>query len=88
MFMPVDFESVARTDWLAPDTQSPICGAEQMPRARLYEDAIRAYDRRVQEALRADPQLKQFPDETFDALTLSFVRSAGSYAIRLRLLPR
>lgn len=88
MFVQREFETVARTDWLAPDTQSPVCGAEQLPQARVYEDAIRAYDRRVQDALRADPQLKQFPDETFDALTLSFVPNAGSYAIRLRLLPK
>jgi hypothetical protein len=86
-FVPQDFESVARTDWLAPDKESILCGPEQLPQAQQYADAIRAYDRRIQEALRADPQLKEFPDVAFDALELSFVRNAGSYAIRLHLLP-
>jgi len=87
MFVPQDFETVARTDWLAPDKESFLCGAEQLPQAQAYADAIRAYDRRIQEALRADPQLKELPGVTFDALELSFVRNAGSYAIRLHLLP-
>jgi hypothetical protein len=87
MYVEREFETVARTDWLAPETENSICGAEQIPQARLYADAIRAYDRQVQEALRADPQLKQLPDTTFDALTMSFVRNANGHAIRLHLEP-
>ncbi|HWT07161.1 MAG TPA: hypothetical protein VN224_15455 [Xanthomonadales bacterium] len=86
-FVPQPFETVARTDWLTPDKEGILCGAEQLPKAQQYADAIREYDRRIQGALRADPQLKEFPGITFDALELSFVRSGGSYAIRLHLLP-
>jgi hypothetical protein len=88
MFTMTDFEPVAQTDWLAPNTGNPICGAEQLPQARPYADAVRDYDRRLQEALRADPQLKQFPPTVYDALELSFVRNADRYAIRLRLQAR
>ena len=87
-FVQADFETVARTDWLAPNTESPLCGAEHLPQARVYADAIRAYDQRIQEALRADPQVKQLPDVTIDPLTLSFARSSGSYVIRMRLVTR
>ncbi|MEA2689241.1 MAG: hypothetical protein QOD51_1848 [Candidatus Eremiobacteraeota bacterium] len=86
-FMPVDFESTVRADWLAPDTQSPLCGAEQLSQAKRYADALRSYDRRVQEALRADPRLKQFPAELFEAVEFSFVRNATASAVRIRLQP-
>ncbi|HEV2644063.1 MAG TPA: hypothetical protein VGT98_15230, partial [Candidatus Elarobacter sp.] len=86
-FAPIDFETVVRADWLAPDKESPLCGSEQLPQAKLYGDALRAYDLRIQEALRGNPQLKEFPSTSFDAFELSFVRNGDSYAIRMHLLP-
>ncbi|MDQ6941234.1 MAG: TonB-dependent receptor [Candidatus Eremiobacteraeota bacterium] len=87
MFVPQPFESVARTDWLAPDKEGFLCGAEQLPQAKEYADAIRAYDARIQEALRADSQRKDFPGTSFGALDLSFVRNASGYAIRIKVRP-
>ena len=82
-----DFEAKPpHGDWLAPDTESPLCGPEQLPEARRYEDAIRAYDAGVRAALQADPNVHTLPPSTFGAVELSFVRSARGYAIRLHLL--
>jgi hypothetical protein len=88
-FMPRPFQPLTSGgDWLAPDKQSPLCGAEQVATAQQYQDAIRAYDSDVRAALEMHPDLQQYPERTFGAVTLSYVRGESAYAIRISVVPK
>jgi hypothetical protein len=87
-FMPRAFEPLSSgEDWLAPDKQSPLCGAEQVAAAEQYHDAIRAYESALTAALQAHPGLGDFPSSSFQAVTLSYVRAGDVYAVRITVNP-
>ncbi|HEX3550474.1 MAG TPA: TonB-dependent receptor [Candidatus Elarobacter sp.] len=87
-FAPEKFAPLsAGSDGLAPAKDAFLCGPELLPQAKRYQDAIRAYDRGVRDALAANPRMTSFPPQTFEAVEMSYVPSPGGYAIRLHLAP-
>lgn len=79
-FMPSDYEPPPARGWLAPATDSTLCGPEQRTIAVRYLDAIASYDERVRTTASA---ASGPPPEHFGDVTLSVIRASNTSAIRI-----
>jgi hypothetical protein len=81
-FVPEPFDN-ASASWLEPNTQSPFCGVEQLPRAQAMLNAIRSYASEVARAQRLGATVAP---ERVDGMTISYIPSnAAGYVLRIAL---
>ncbi len=78
-FVPMNFEPDTRKNWLAPATDSPFCGPEDLAVVRPYEQAIQQFD----DALAGAPAPPK--EVRFGAMTMTAVRAGDALLTKVVL---
>jgi hypothetical protein len=78
-YVPNNFEADTRKNWLAPATDVPFCGPEDLAVVRPYEQAIQHFD----ESVTGEPGPPK--DVRFGAMTMSAVRTGDGFMTKIVL---